>query len=81
MSEHSIRSVLRILAVIAVLIGAILTSVSFFAVVGLEASVGGVADTGVGAMAQAVVWGHASIVLWGLLLYAASGILARWIAN
>jgi hypothetical protein len=81
MSEHAIRSVLRILAVATVFIGAILTTASVFAVVGLEASVGGVGDTGVAAMAQAVVWGHASIVLWGLLLYAASGVLARWIAN
>ena len=79
MAEHSVRSVLRIVAIVAALIGAILTTASVFGVVGIEASVGGVAGSGMGAMAQALVWSHAGIILWGLFVF--SGPLARLVVR
>ena len=81
MAEHSVRSVLRIVAIVAALIGAILTTASVFGVVGIEASVGGVAGPSMGAMAHALVWSHVSIIPWGLFLFVFSGPLARLVVR
>ncbi|MBY6205810.1 hypothetical protein [Halomonas denitrificans] len=83
MSEHAVRSVLRIIAVTTVLIGAILTTGAVFGLIGLDSSVRGygVHGQGMPALAQALLWGHSSIMLWGLLLYVASTPMARQIVR
>ncbi len=83
MSEHAVRSVLRIIAVTTVLIGAILTTGAVFGLIGLDAAVRGFGVHGQGtpALAQALLWGYSSIMLWGLLFYSASTPMARQIVR
>lgn len=88
MKEDSARSILRLIAVVTVLVGAVLTTVTLVSLFGVSSTIQGAAQgvhvqmTGmVAEMGFYLVLAHASIVAWGASLYLLSPRLARYIVG
>ncbi|HVS10925.1 MAG TPA: hypothetical protein VMS76_13740 [Planctomycetota bacterium] len=86
MTESTVRSILRIVAMVTILIGNILTTSTFVGLLATRSTLQGatmdVQVSGVVAeMGFYAVLGHALVIGWGLVLYATSPRLARHIVS
>ncbi len=87
MKEDSARAILRLIAVVTVLVGAVLTTVTLVSLFGVSSTIQGVVDGDVqatGLVAEIgfyAVLAYASIVAWGIVLFLLSPRLARYIVK
>ena len=88
MKEDTVCSILRLIAVVTVLVGAILVTMTIVSLIGASSSMG---STGMGVTIRAtgvvakmgffMVLANGMIAVWGLALYRLSPKLARWIVE
>jgi hypothetical protein len=91
MNEDTARSLLRLIAVVTVLVGAILTTMTLVSLLGVNRTIEGAAAAGlhidgphrgiVGEIGSYALLAHGSIVVWGGLLYLVSPRLAAWVVK
>ena len=87
MKEDSARAILRLIAVVTVLVGAVLTTVTLVSLFGVSSTIQRVVDGDVQATGLVTeigfyaVLAYASIVAWGIVLFLLSPRLARYIVK
>ena len=87
MNEDTVRSILRLIAVVTILVGAVLVTITVLSLVGVSSTISTVQSgmrtqpTGLAKLGFFAVAANAMIAVWGALLYYLSPFIARRIVT